>query len=122
MTDQATARAASDIDWPAFAADLAPVPVIDETVLVRKRSRDFFWYSPILNAALKKSFGDLVAQPRDKAEMAHVLEVAARHRAPASFARRLERRFVSSLPVDATYPSIPLTPSISRSSRSVASA
>ena len=82
MTEVSTPRAASEIDWAAFAAELSPVPVIDETVLVRKRSRDFFWYSPVLNAALKKSFGDLVAQPQSKEDLAKTLSVAARHAVP----------------------------------------
>lgn len=82
MTRMSTPRAAEEIDWAGFAAELAPVPIIDETVLVRKRSRDFFWYSPVLNAALKKCFGNLVAQPRTKEELARTLSVAARHAAP----------------------------------------
>lgn len=72
----------TDIDWTAFAGELAPVEIIDEPVLIKKRSRDFFWYSPILNAELKKCFGDLVARPKSGAEMAHVLGVAYAHDAP----------------------------------------
>lgn len=60
-------------DWTDFAQSLAPVEVISDTVLVKKRSRDFFWYSPILNADLKRSFGDLVALPASTDEMRHVL-------------------------------------------------
>lgn len=60
-------------DWTSFAASLAPVEVIDEAVRVKKRSRDFFWYSPILNAQLKRSFGDLVVLPSSTDEMRHVL-------------------------------------------------
>jgi FAD/FMN-containing dehydrogenase len=71
-----------EIDWPALARELSPVAVIDEPVLVKKRSRDFFWYSPVLNAQLKKSFGDLVAQPATKEELAHCIAVAYRHGAP----------------------------------------
>ena len=73
---------ATTVDWEAMKADLAPVAIIDETVLVKKRSRDFFWYSPVLNAQLKKSFGDLVAQPTTKEELVQCLAVAFRHNAP----------------------------------------
>lgn len=72
----------TDIDWAAFAAALAPVEIIDEPVLVKKRSRDFFWYSPILNAELRRCFGDLVARPKSTEEMRHVLATAYTHDAP----------------------------------------
>lgn len=71
-------------DWAAFAAALAPVEVIDEPVLVKKRSRDFFWYSPILDRRLKTCFGDLVARPKSPAEMAKCLSLSARHRVPVT--------------------------------------
>ncbi|WP_270729632.1 FAD-binding oxidoreductase [Shimia sp. Alg240-R146] len=66
----------TDIDWGAFAAALAPVEVISETVLVKKRSRDFFWYSPILNARLKRCFADLIARPKDVGELKQCLSAA----------------------------------------------
>ena len=72
----------TDIDWSAFAAALAPVEIIDEPVLVKKRSRDFFWYSPILNGELRRCFGDLVARPKSTDEMRHVLATAYANDAP----------------------------------------
>ena len=33
------------LDWGAFAAELAPVAVISEPVLVKKRSRDFLVFA-----------------------------------------------------------------------------
>ena len=66
----------TDTDWQAFAEKLAPVEVISEPVLVKKRSRDFFWYSPILNDQLRRCFGDLVAVPKTPQEMKHCLKVA----------------------------------------------
>ena len=72
----------TDIDWSAFAAALAPVEIIDEPVLVKKRSRDFFWYSPILNGELRRCFGDLVARPKSSEEMRHVLATAYANDAP----------------------------------------
>jgi FAD/FMN-containing dehydrogenase len=71
-------------DWAAFAEALSPVEVIDEPVLVKKRSRDFFWYSPILDRRLKTCFGDLVARPKSPAEMAKCLSLSARHGVPVT--------------------------------------
>lgn len=71
-------------DWVAFASALAPVETIDEPVLVKKRSRDFFWFSPILERRLRSCFGDLVARPRTVAELSHCLSLAARHRVPVT--------------------------------------
>lgn len=72
----------TSIDWHAFAKELEPVEVITNPTLIKKRSRDFFWYSPILNEELKKCFGDLVALPKTKDELKHCLELAYNHEVP----------------------------------------
>lgn len=59
-------------DWPGFAASLG-VPVETEPALVRQKSRDFYWYSPILKQRLRGVTADLVAMPRDEAEVIAVL-------------------------------------------------
>ena len=41
------------IDWLGVAADLAPIECIADRAQVRQKSRDFFWYSPVLNERLK---------------------------------------------------------------------
>jgi hypothetical protein len=33
-------------------ADLGDIPVVTDPKIVRRRSRDFFWYSPVLNEQL----------------------------------------------------------------------
>lgn len=69
-------------NWIKIAEHLAPVEVIDDPLTVKKRSRDFFWYSPLLNEKLKKSFGDLVVRPKSRSDLAHTLSVAFAHDAP----------------------------------------
>jgi FAD/FMN-containing dehydrogenase len=76
------APAPHDTDWAAFKAEIAPVETIDEQSLVRQKSRDFYWYSPILKRQLGKHFGDLVAIPKDEAEVVKVAAACAKRRIP----------------------------------------
>ncbi|MCY4317088.1 MAG: FAD-binding oxidoreductase [Roseovarius sp.] len=69
-------------DWDEIARDLHPVSVNDDPVLIRKRSRDFFWYSPLLNAQLRYCFGNLVALPGSADEMSRCLSTACKHVIP----------------------------------------
>ena len=41
--------------------------------LVRQKSRDFYWYSPVLKRQLEPVAGDIVVTPASEAELAHVL-------------------------------------------------
>ena len=66
----------------ALIADLGDIPVITEEKVVRKRSRDFFWYSPILNEELAKKSADIVALPRDEADVFRIAAACAKHRVP----------------------------------------
>lgn len=63
-------------------ADLGDLPVVTEQKVVRRRSRDFFWYSPILNAQLDGKSADLIVLPRHEEDVVRVASVCARHRVP----------------------------------------
>ncbi len=63
-------------DWDAIAAAMAPVEVSQDPLLLKKRARDYFWYSPVLNAELRGHKADLVAQPKTPEELARCLSVA----------------------------------------------
>lgn len=72
----------SRYDIDGLKTDIAGVPLIDEAQVVRKRSRDFFWYSPILNAELAGKSADIIVCPRDEADVVRVAAACARRRIP----------------------------------------
>ena len=49
---------------------------------VRVKSRDYFWYSPVLDAELKDKVGDIVLTPKNEAEVRRIAAFAARHKLP----------------------------------------
>ena len=63
-------------------AELADLDIVTDPKIVRRRSRDFFWYSPILNEQLDGKSADLIVAPRDEAEIVRVAAACARHRVP----------------------------------------
>jgi FAD/FMN-containing dehydrogenase len=65
-----------------FRAAIDGVRVIDDPALVRLKSRDFFWYSPVLKDELSDKLADLIVCPRDEAEIVRVARTAARFRVP----------------------------------------
>jgi FAD/FMN-containing dehydrogenase len=63
-------------------ADLGDIPVVTDPTIVRRRSRDFFWYSPVLNDQLNGKSADLLVTPRDEADIVRVAAACVRHRVP----------------------------------------
>ena len=75
----------NDMSSPALdrlVADLGGIPNISEPKIVRRRSRDFFWYSPVLNEQLDGKSADLIVAPRNEAELVRVAAACAQHRVP----------------------------------------
>ena len=64
----------------ALRAELGDIPQESDAALVRQKSRDFFWYSPVLKAQLNRKSADLVVTPRDEADVVRTLAACARHR------------------------------------------
>ncbi len=62
-------------DIAAARAALAHLDLDDNPVSVKAKSRDFFWYSPVLKAALDHVTADFVVSPRSEAEVIEVLRV-----------------------------------------------
>jgi len=67
---------------PAFRAQLDGLELIDHPVQLRLRSRDFYWYSPILKAELDGKAADLIVVPRTIDEVVRVAAACARFGVP----------------------------------------
>ena len=70
------------IDIVALLPLLGDIPVEREPVIVRRRSRDFFWYSPVLAEQLKSVSADIIVKPRDEADVIRTAAACARLRIP----------------------------------------
>jgi FAD/FMN-containing dehydrogenase len=63
-------------------AELGDIPLVTDPKIVRRRSRDFFWYSPILNEQLEGKSAELMVTPRDEADVVRTAALCTRHRVP----------------------------------------
>jgi len=63
----------------AFRADLGDIPVEDHPRIVQQRSRDHYWYSPILKAKLDHVTAEIVVSPRSNDEVKTILAAAYKH-------------------------------------------
>jgi FAD/FMN-containing dehydrogenase len=56
----------------------------DNPATLKQKSRDFFWYSPVLKRAMDHLVGDFVVAPRSEAEVIEVLKVCYAHNVPVT--------------------------------------
>lgn len=71
-------------DIEACKAALAGYDIDDNPATVQQKSRDFYWYSPILKRQLNGVTGDFVIAPRDEAEVVEILATCWRHNVPVT--------------------------------------
>jgi len=72
----------TDIDK--LKAALGDIKVEDNPAIVKQKSRDFYWYSPILKRQLEHVTADLVVSPRNEAEVIHVLKTCYAENVPVT--------------------------------------
>ncbi len=65
-------------------AALRHLDIDENPVSVRAKSRDFFWYSPVLKARLDHVTADFVVAPNSEAEVIEVLKVCYQHDVPVT--------------------------------------
>jgi len=72
------------MDLTQFRAELGDIPAQDHPRLVQQKSRDHYWYSPILKAQLDHVTADLVVAPRTQEDVKTVLRAAFKHKVPVT--------------------------------------
>jgi FAD/FMN-containing dehydrogenase len=71
-------------DIAGLRADLGTIPALADPARIKNKSRDYYWYSPILRAQLDAVRADLVVLPRDENETIAVLAACCRHDIPVT--------------------------------------
>ncbi|MGL5138810.1 MAG: FAD-binding oxidoreductase [Beijerinckiaceae bacterium] len=63
-----------------FLADLGDIPVATDPGTLKLKSRDFFWFSPILKPLLDDKRAKAIVRPRNREELIRVVALAAKRR------------------------------------------
>ncbi len=69
-------------DRSAFLAAIGDVPVLKDALRVKQKSRDYYWYSPVLKRQLDEVVADAIVMPRNEADVMTVLKACYRHDVP----------------------------------------
>ncbi|GLQ79438.1 FAD-linked oxidase [Mesorhizobium huakuii] len=72
------------MDVSALKRDLDGIKLDDNPAIVQQKSRDFYWYSPVLKQQLDHVTGDLIVTPKTEAELIRVLAACHRHGVPVT--------------------------------------
>ncbi|MEM9971462.1 MAG: FAD-binding protein, partial [Pseudomonadota bacterium] len=65
-------------------AALAHLDIADKKSAIKRASRDYFWYSPVLKKRLDHVLADFVVRPRSEAEVIEVLKCCFEHDVPVT--------------------------------------
>ncbi|WP_214472967.1 FAD-binding oxidoreductase [Mesorhizobium sp. dw_380] len=72
------------MDIAALKRDLDGIKLDDNPAIVQQKSRDFYWYSPVLKQQLDHVTGDLIVTPKTEADVMRVLAACHRHGIPVT--------------------------------------
>lgn len=87
-------------DIAALAAALDGIEIATDRALLRQRSRDFYWYSPILKQRLDGKSAELLARPKDEAEVLRVLTECRAARVPVTVRGGATGNYGQCVPLD----------------------
>ena len=67
-------------NFQAFIQDIQGIPHTRDAHTLAVKSKDYYWYSPILKAQLDDMLGDIMVSPRTEAEVIQVAAACSKHR------------------------------------------
>ncbi len=67
-------------NFQTFIQDIQGIPHTRDAHTLAVKSKDYYWYSPILKAELDEKLGDIMVSPRTEAEVIQVAAACAKHR------------------------------------------
>ena len=71
-------------DIAGFRAAIGAIKTEDNPTLVKQKSRDFYWYSPVLKRELEHVTADIMVSPQNEDEVRAVLAAAYRFGVPVT--------------------------------------
>src|SRR6201988_5244334 len=72
------------MDISGLKRDLDGIKIEDHPAIVQQKSRDFYWYSPVLKRQLDHVKGDAIVSPKSEDEGIRVLAACHRHGVPVT--------------------------------------
>ena len=72
------------MDLTGLQADLEGIRIEDNEKIVQQKSRDFYWYSPVLKRQLDHVTADLVVTPKSRDDLVRVLQTCFRYEIPVT--------------------------------------
>ncbi|NJN02036.1 MAG: FAD-binding oxidoreductase [Leptolyngbyaceae cyanobacterium SL_1_1] len=75
---------ATATDWNRFASTLGDIEVIRDRPQVEKLSKDYYYFSPVLQGQLADKVADIVVRPQSEAEVLQVAKVCVEKKLPVT--------------------------------------
>ncbi len=88
------------IDWEKFISELGDIPHFRQETIRRVKSRDFYWYSPILKRRLDHCIADLIVQPSDREQLKQVIKLAVTYQIPITLRGRGSGNYGQAVPLE----------------------
>ena len=83
-----------------FREDIGTIPCHDDAGLLQTKSRDYYWYSPILKERLDHCMGQLLVRPQTEEEVRIIAGSVARHRIPLTIRGGGTGNYGQCVPID----------------------